>query len=403
MDKKQATAIIFILGGVSMIGPFTTDMYLPGFSAIAEGLDALVPEVGYSLSSYFAGICIGQLMHGPLIDRFGRRNPLLIFLSIYVVMSLACSWTNSIEGLIIFRFFQAFAASCGMVVNRAVVRDLFPPGETAKVFSKLILVMGVAPIIAPTVGGFVVEDWGWRAVFWVLAAIGAIVLAAVSWSLPESKVPDKNVSLRLMAVMRNYGKTLVNPLFLPFVLAGAMNTGGLFAYISGSSYVYIDLYGLDVKTFGWIFGGNAACFILGSQINRVFLKYSESHKVIIPMVIFQLLNAAILVILILLDSITLPVLVVLIGFYTLCLGMVGPNALALALSPFTENVGIASAALGSVQMGMGALASALVSLLANGTPLPMAGVMAGATAIGLISLIFGVRMMRKSTWVMAKT
>ena len=403
MDKKQATAIIFILGGVSMIGPFTTDMYLPGFSAIAEGLDALVPEVGYSLSSYFAGICIGQLMHGPLIDRFGRRNPLLIFLSIYVVMSLACSWTNSIEGLIIFRFFQAFAASCGMVVNRAVVRDLFPPGETAKVFSKLILVMGVAPIIAPTVGGFVVEDWGWRAVFWVLAAIGAIVLAAVSWSLPESKAPDKNVSLRLMAVMRNYGKTLVNPLFLPFVLAGAMNTGGLFAYISGSSYVYIDLYGLDVKTFGWIFGGNAACFILGSQINRVFLKYSESHKVIIPMVIFQLLNAAILVILILLDSITLPVLVVLIGFYTLCLGMVGPNALALALSPFTENVGIASAALGSVQMGMGALASALVSLLANGTPLPMAGVMAGATAIGLISLIFGVRMMRKSTWVMAKT
>lgn len=403
MDKKQATAIIFILGGVSMIGPFTTDMYLPGFSAIAEGLDALVPEVGYSLSSYFAGICIGQLMHGPLIDRFGRRNPLLIFLSIYVVMSLACSWTNSIEGLIIFRFFQAFAASCGMVVNRAVVRDLFPPGETAKVFSKLILVMGVAPIIAPTVGGFVVEDWGWRAVFWVLAAIGAIVLAAVSWSLPESKAPDKNVSLRLMAVMRNYGKTLVNPLFLPFVLAGAMNTGGLFAYISGSSYVYIDLYGLDVKTFGWIFGGNAACFILGSQINRVFLKYSESHKVIIPMVIFQLLNATILVVLILLGNITLPVLVVLIGFYTLCLGMVGPNALALALSPFTENVGIASAALGSVQMGMGALASALVSLLANGTPLPMAGVMAGATAIGLISLIFGVRMMRKSTWVMAKT
>lgn len=386
-----------------MIGPFTTDMYLPAFSAIAEGLDALVPEVGYSLSSYFAGICIGQLIHGPLIDRFGRKTPLLIFLSMYVLMSLACSWTTSIEGLIIFRFFQAFAGSCGMVVNRAVVRDIFPPGEIAKVFSKLILVMGVAPIIAPTVGGFVVEAWGWRAVFWVLAAIGASVLAAVYWSLPESKAPDKAVSLRLMSVMRNYGKTLINPLFFPFVIAGAMNTGGLFAYISGSSYVYIDLYGLDVKTFGWIFGGNAACFILGSQVNRIFLKYSHSHKVIVPMVAFQLFNAVLLAFLIFQGSITLPILIVLIGFYTFCLGMVGPNALALALSPFTENVGVASAALGSVQMGVGALASASVSFFANGTPLPMAMVMASTTAIGLISLIFGIRMIRNTKWVIAST
>lgn len=403
MKSKNATAIIFILGGVSMIGPFTTDMYLPAFSAIADGLDVLVPEVGYSLSSYFIGICIGQLIHGPLIDRFGRRTPLLIFLVLYVAMSLACSWTDSIEGLIIFRFFQAFAGSCGMVVNRAVVRDLFPPGETAKVFSKLILVMGVAPIIAPTVGGLVVESWGWRAVFWVLSAIGAIVLIAVFWSLPESKAPDKKVSLRLPSVLRNYGKTLVNPFFMPFVIGAAMNTGGLFAYISGSSYVYMDLYGLDVKTFGWIFGGNAACFILGSQLNRIFLKYTPSHNLIIPMVSLQLLSAAILAVFILNGHLTLTILIVLIGVYTLCLGMVGPNALALALSSFTENVGVASAALGSVQMGMGALASALVSIFANGTPFPMVAIMAGTTTVGLLGLIYGVRMLRKAEWSVAKT
>lgn len=403
MKSKNATAIIFILGGVSMIGPFTTDMYLPAFSAIADGLDVLVPEVGYSLSSYFIGICIGQLIHGPLIDRFGRRTPLLIFLVLYVAMSLACSWTDSIEGLIIFRFFQAFAGSCGMVVNRAVVRDLFPPGETAKVFSKLILVMGVAPIIAPTVGGLVVESWGWRAVFWVLSAIGAIVLIAVFWSLPESKAPDKKVSLRLPSVLRNYGKTLVNPFFMPFVIGAAMNTGGLFAYISGSSYVYMDLYGLDVKTFGWIFGGNAACFILGSQLNRIFLKYTPSHNLIIPMVSLQLLSAVILAVFILNGHLTLTILIVLIGVYTLCLGMVGPNALALALSSFTENVGVASAALGSVQMGMGALASALVSIFANGTPFPMVAIMAGTTTVGLLGLIYGVRMLRKAEWSVAKT
>lgn len=378
-----------------MIGPFTTDMYLPAFAAIADGLEALVPEVGYSLSSYFAGICIGQLIHGPLIDRFGRRHPLLLFLSLYVLMSLACSWATTIEGLIVFRFFQAFAGSCGMVVNRAVVRDLFPPGETAKVFSKLILVMGVAPIIAPTIGGLVVDGWGWRAVFWVLAAIGAVVLLAVIRALPESKAPDDQVSLQPLSVLRNYGRTLINPFFIPFVIAGAMNTGGLFAYISGSSYVYIDLYRLDVKTFGWIFGGNAACFIIGSQINRLFLKYRDSDQLIIPMVAFQLFNGLLLAYMILSGHITLTSMVILIGLYTFCLGMVGPNALALALRPFTQNVGVASAALGSVQMGMGALASAMVSLLANGTALPMAAIMATATTIGLISLVLGIRKLRR--------
>lgn len=383
-----------------MIGPFTTDMYLPAFAAIAEGLDALVPEVGYSLSSYFAGICIGQLLHGPMIDRFGRRRPLLIFLCLYVAMSVACSLTPNIEGLIIFRFFQAFAASCGMVVNRAVVRDVFPASETAKVFSKLILVMGVAPIIAPTVGGYVVDAWGWRAVFWVLATIGVLVLAAVIFLLPESKGPDKTVSLRFIPILSNYGKVLSHPVFLPFVLAGAMNTGGLFGYISGSSYLYMDLWGLNGKTFGWIFGANAGCFILGSQINRLFLRNYSSRQIIIPIVSFQLLAAVILLILIGEQWITLPLLITLIGCYTFCLGMVGPNALALALEPITENVGVASAALGSVQMAAGALASALVSYLANGTAVPMSGVMASATAIGLISLLYGMWHLKRKHWAM---
>lgn len=401
MKSKNATAIILILGGVSMIGPFTTDMYLPAFSAIAEGLNTGVPEVGYSLSTYFAGICIGQLIHGPVIDRFGRRTPLLIFLSLYILMSLACSLTPNIEGLIIFRFFQAFAASCGMVVNRAIVRDVFPVEETANVFSKLILVMGVAPIIAPMVGSYVVAALGWRSVFWTLASIGIIVLIAVSFSLPESKGPDKTVSLRFMPVLKNYGRALSNPKFIPFVIAGAMNTGGLFAYISGSSYVYMDLYQLSEHQFAWIFGGNAACFILGSQVNRLFLRYRRSEHVIVPIVVFQLCCGLLLAFLVGEQWITLSVLVALIAGYTFCLGMVGPNALALAMQPFTENIGVASAAYGSVQMAAGAFASALVSGLADGTPFPMTMIMAVATSIGLMSLIYGIRNLKRETYVTA--
>lgn len=398
MKPKNATAVILILGGVSMIGPFTTDMYLPAFSAIAEGLDALVPEVGYSLSSYFVGICIGQLIHGPLIDRFGRRKPLLIFLSLYILMSLACSVTPNIEGLIVFRFFQAFAGSCGMVVNRAIVRDLFPVQETAKVFSKLILVMGVAPIIAPMVGSYVVASASWRAVFWILASIGIVVLIAVSFYLPESKEADKNVSLRLLPVLKSYGRALSNTQFIPFVIAGAMNTAGLFAYISGSSYVYMDLYDLRETQFAWIFGGNAACFILGSQVNRLFLRYSRSENVILPIVAFQLCCGLLLAFLVGEHWITLPILITLIAGYTFCLGIIGPNALALAMQPFTENIGVASAAYGSVQMAAGAVASAFVSGLANGTPFPMAMIMATATIIGLIGLIYGIRSLKQQTY-----
>lgn len=395
MKSKNATFIILILGGVSMIGPFTTDMYLPAFSAIAEGLNAQVPEVGYSLSSYFIGICIGQLVHGPLIDRFGRRKPLLIFLVLYILMSFACSITPNIEGLIVFRFFQAFAGSCGMVVNRAIVRDLFPVEETAKVFSKLILVMGVAPIIAPMVGSYVVAAASWRAVFWTLAAIGMVVLIAVSFALPESKEADKSVSLRLLPVLKSYGRALSNRAFIPFVIAGSMNTAGLFAYISGSSYVYMDLYQLSETQFAWIFGGNAACFILGSQVNRLFLRYRRSENVILPIVAFQLCCGLALAFLVGEAWITLPLLIGLIGAYTFCLGIVGPNALALAMQPFTENIGVASAAYGSVQMAAGALASALVSALADGTPFPMSAIMAVATTIGLLGLFYGIRSLKK--------
>ncbi|MCB0520492.1 MAG: multidrug effflux MFS transporter [Saprospiraceae bacterium] len=394
-NKKQDTTIILILGGMNMIGPFTTDMYLPAFSAIANGLHTTVHVVGYSLSSYFAGICLGQLMHGPLVDRFGRKKPLLIFLGLYIISTLACSQAASVEGLIVYRFFQALAASCGMVVSRAVVRDLFPADKIAKVFSMLILVMGVAPIIAPTVGGYVVAGWGWKAVFWTLAAIGAVVLLLVFLILPESRGADKTVSLRPAAIFSRYRLVFSHPQFKPFAFATAMNTGGLFAYIAGSSFVYMQLLGVSEKQFGWVFGFNAVCFITGSQINRLLLRFSKSYLIAARMVIFQLAVSLFLILLVANGWMTVATLMATTGMYAVCLGVIGPNTMALTLHPFVNNAGVASSSLGSLQMGAGAVSAGLVSYFSSGTALPMAAVMAVATGLGLVSLHVGLKTYRE--------
>ena len=165
MTKKQERTIILLLGALQGIGPFSTDMYLAAFPSIAADLKVSIAQVAYSMSSYFVGICLGQLLNGPLIDRFGRKIPLLLMLAVYILASVGCTMVTSVEGLIILRFFQAIGGSMGMVANRAIVRDVFPANRLAHVFSTMTLVMGVAPIIAPTVGGFVVVGLGWRAIF----------------------------------------------------------------------------------------------------------------------------------------------------------------------------------------------------------------------------------------------
>ena len=282
-----------------------------------------------------------------------------------------------------------------MVVNRAIVRDLFPISETANVFSKLILVMGVAPIIAPTIGGYVVAAWGWQSVFWVLAIIGIMVLISVTLFLPESRARDNTVTLRLWPVMKSYASALSNSSFIPFAIAGSMNTGGIFALITGASFVYMDLLHLDVKTFGLVFGFNAACFIIGSQVNRIFLRFSSTVKISLVVVIFQLSTILVLLLLVAQNWISLIVFITFFGLYTFCLGVIGPNVLALAMQPFTENVGVASAAYGSLRMAAGAITSALVSFFMYKSAFPMILVMASATMVGFLSLWHGIRMMRK--------
>ena len=253
--------LIFILGLLSAIGPFSIDMYLPGFPTIAADLHTTVDYVAYSLSSFFIGICAGQLICGPLLDRFGRKTPLCIGLVLYIIASIGCSLSTSVESLIGFRFLQALGGCVGMVAPNAIVRDVFPVEQNAKIFSLLILILGVSPILAPTFGSYIISGWGWQPVFLILAIVSFLILLAVIFRLPESKKPDPSISLRPRPILKGYYNVLKQPQFTTYAFSGALAASGLFAYLAGSPFVFMEMYQVTEQQYGWIFSLIAAGLI----------------------------------------------------------------------------------------------------------------------------------------------
>jgi MFS transporter, DHA1 family, multidrug resistance protein len=389
MATQKPTLLIFILGMLSAIGPFSIDMYLPGFPAIAADLNTTVDGVAYSLSSFFIGICLGQLICGPLLDRFGRKKPLVIGLSIYILASLGCFLSTSIEALIAFRFLQALGGCVGMVAPNAIVRDVFPVEQTARVFSLLILILGVSPILAPTVGSYVVATLGWQAVFVVLAAVTTLLLLVVIRWLPESRRADASFSLRPAAIARGYVQVLRVPAFTIYALAGAVASAGLFAYLAGSPFVFMELYGLSEQQYGMLFGFIAAGLIASSQLNRRLLKSYSSAQILRVVLISQSSVGLLMVAGAAAGVLGLYSTLTLLFLFISCQGFTFPNSAALAMAPVTQGVGSASAMLGALQMVLGATASALVGVLFNGTALPLLAIMGCCSVAGLLILLVG--------------
>lgn len=372
---KNRGRVIFVLGLLSAIGPFSIDMYLPGFQAIANDLKTTVPHIQLSLTSYFVGVALGQLLYGPLLDRFGRKKPLLIGLGIYMLASIACALCFSANELIAYRFVQALGSCSGMVASRAMVRDLFLPRETAKVFSMLMLVLGVSPILAPTVGGYVVSELGWHAVFIVLAAIGLLIFCCVWWILPESKGANKAISLKPLPILRNYNEVLRTPQFLVNGLAGGLAGSGLYAYLSGSAFVMMQLYGATERQYGWIFAIIASALIAASQVNTLLIKRMSSEKIARLALLAQSIIGLLLFLLSSFGLLGLYSTVTFIFFFLACQGFAFPNTSAAAITPFRRLAGSASALMGGIQLGIGAVISALVSTLHDGSSQPMTGLM----------------------------
>jgi DHA1 family bicyclomycin/chloramphenicol resistance-like MFS transporter len=395
--KQPRTLIILILGLLCAVGPFSIDMYLPGFPSIAKDLNATVDEVAYSLSSFFIGICIGQLICGPLLDRFGRKKPLYFGLAIYVLASLGCAFCNSVEQLVFFRLLQALGGCVAMVAPSAIVRDVFPVSENAKIFSLLILILGVSPILAPTVGSYLITALGWHSVFFVMAALATLLIFAVAFLLKESSPADNTVSLKPASIVKAYIGVMKNPQFFTYAVSGAVAAAGLFAYLAGSPFVFMKLYKVTEQQYGWIFGLIAFGLIVCSQLNNVLLKRYDSATVIRTVLIIQTSIGLLMFAGAMLDLLNLYSTIVFMFLFLSCQGFSFPNSSALSLAPFTREAGSASALMGSIQMALGAIASALAGLINNGTALPMTGLMAGCALFGLIILLAGRKRIRKAS------
>jgi len=395
--KRNSFFVILILGLLSAIGPFSIDMYLPGFPDIARSLSTTIAKVTLSLSSFFIGISAGQFIYGPLLDRFGRKNPLYIGLSIYVIASACSIFVHDVESLIVLRFFQAIGGCAGMVASRALVRDLFDVSENAKVFSLLMLVIGISPIIAPTLGGTISSTLGWRYIFAVLTTITALILIAVHFALPEGRQPNKDLSLKPAPIIAGFWAVAREPRFYTYALTGAIASAGLYAYIAGSPYVFMELFHVTERQYGWIFAIIAMGLIGSSQLNSVLLRTYKSEQIIRIALFLQVATGLALLIGNLLGALELFSTIFLIFLFLCCQGCVFPNSSALSLAPFAHNAGTASALMGGIQMGIGALTSASVGWLSNHTAVPMSGVMAACAIAALTILLVGRKVIRYQT------
>lgn len=388
MDAATQRRWVLALGTIIAIGPMSIDMYLPGLPTLQAHFGVDTAAVQFTLSIYFLGLATGQLMYGPIADRFGRRRPLLVGLGLYTAASLVCAFAPTIEVLSAGRLLQALGGCAGMVITRAMVRDRFEPHDTARIYASLVLVMGVAPILAPLVGGQLLALSGWRSIFVALALFGAACWT-IAWLGLRETLAVRGEPIRIRRVLRAYAALLVHRHFMGYALATGIASAGMFSYISGAPFVFIEVFGVPVQHFGWLFGANAAGFVIVSQFNRWFLDRWSPDR-ILRAALLGYAGCGVLMTLAAasgfggLAGVALPLF--------LCvssLGLVFPNATAMAMAPFGTQAGLAAAAMGTLQFGAAAVGGSAVGHLHDGTPLPMAAVIAACAllAAGLLRIL----------------
>ena len=391
MAKKQHFYLILILGSLAALGPFSIDMYLPGFVDIAKDLSSNESTVALSLSSFFIGISAGQLLYGPLLDKFGRKKPLYFGLALYILSSFLCLAVTDVNQLIVLRFVQAIGSCATAVASVAMVRDLFSVEESPKVFASLMLVIAVSPMLAPTAGGYLISALGWKYVFVFLGLMAVLMLLASIFKLPESYKPDPDYSLKPKPILTNFFTVLKEPQFYTYALISSITFAGLFAYVSSSPQVFMKIYEVSKTGYGWIFALLSVSFIGSSQVNSLILKWFTSKNIITYALIAQCIFSLIFLVFALNNWLNLYSTIGFIALFLACLGLINPNAAALSLAPFTKNAGSASALMGALQMGLGALASVMVSLFSEHSVVPMPLVMTAAAFIALGCLLIGRR------------
>jgi MFS transporter, DHA1 family, multidrug resistance protein len=387
-ESHTPWGLVVLLGTLTAFAPMSIDMYLPSLPALVLDLHTSIDAGQETLAAFFAGLSIGQLLYGPASDRFGRRLPVLLGVSVYVAASIACALAPDIELLIAARFAQALGGCGGIVVARAVVRDRFDHQESARIFSLLTLIMGVAPILAPLLGGLLLKLAGWRAIFALLAVFGALVGLSAHRFLEESRSEAVAARARSEHPIRAYGALLKERRLVGYLLAGGLNGACLFAYISASPDLIIGTYHISPQAFGWVFGTNAFGLIGASQLNRILLRRFHADRVLAAASLISLGFAFLLFAIAVTGlggmwGVLTSLFLVLASF-----GFMQANTMAGALSVDPLRAGSTSALMGASSFACGALAASLVGLLHDGTPRPLALVMLGSLA-GCAVALFG--------------
>jgi len=384
--KHRNTWIIVLLGALCVVTPFAVDMYLPAFSTIAREYRTSTSEISLSLSTYFVGFALGQMLYGPLLDRYGRKRPLYLGLTVYILCSIGCASAHSLHAFVALRFLEALGGCVAQVGAIAMVRDFFPVKESAKIFSLLFLMIGVSPLLAPTIGSLLIVAFGWRWIFVLLAAIAAAILTVTFFFLPEGHQPDPTVSLEPGPMVASFWNIFKDPQFLTYTLAGGFSFAGLFAFVAGSPIFFMDGFHMGTKAFGIVFAVLVMGFIGGNQINIFLLRRFTSQQIFLAALVVQVITGAIFFVGMRSHLVGLAATMVLFFVFLSCIGLTYPNSAALALAPYSTHAGRASALLGCLQTGTGALISMGIGMLGAGA---VVSLLSSTALVALVVLLIG--------------
>ncbi|MFP3990948.1 Bcr/CflA family multidrug efflux MFS transporter [Streptomyces sp. E11-3] len=378
--------VTLVLGGLTAVPPLSMDMYLPALPEVTRSLSASAATVQLTLTACLAGMALGQLVVGPMSDKWGRRRPLLVGLLVYILATAICAFAPTAELLIGFRLLQGLAGSAGIVIARAVVRDLYDGMEMARFFSTLMLISGVAPIIAPLIGGQVLRVTDWRGIFLVLTAIGIVLTALVWRSLPETLAPENRQDGGVGKALHTMRGLLADRVFTGYTLAGGFAFAALFSYISASPFVIQEIYGASPQTFSLLFGLNSVGLIVAGQINgKVLVGRVSLDKVLAAGLAVITLAATALLLMAtgVFGEVGLVPMATGLFFLMSAMGVTLPNTNALALMRTPHAAGSASALIGTASFLVGAVASPLVGIAGEDTAVPMAVVQLASALVAV--------------------
>jgi DHA1 family bicyclomycin/chloramphenicol resistance-like MFS transporter len=375
--------LIVMLGALTAFGALSIDMYLPALPTIAREFGVPIGSAEHTLTTFFLGFAFGQAGFGPLADRFGRKPPLYAGLALYCVMCLACALSSNVEMLMTARAFQAIGACAGGVVARACVRDIFGPDETPRIFAYMMLVLSVAPLIAPFLGGYFLLWASWRAIFWFQCAVGSIVAVAIAIRLPETH-GGAHRPLHPAILIVDYARILRDRSFVAYALSGAISNASLYAYLTGAAHVFIDIYRVAPQRFGFFFAINAAGLIGMAQIAARLARRHAPEAILLRAQMLHPVAGGVMIAVALTGFGGVYGIGAALFLFMSLNGIMGPMSAGAAMRHYAVNAGMASALLGSLQFVAGFGASLVMGAFNAATPLPLAAVMTASATLGLL-------------------